>query len=46
MLATKNFGRKSLNDIKDKLKELGLSLGMKIEGFDPNKVILQQNEGE
>ncbi len=46
MLATKNFGRKSLNDIKDKLKELGLSLGMKIEGFDPNKVLLQQSEGE
>ena len=46
MLATKNFGRKSLNDIKDKLKELGLSLGMKIEGFDPNKVLLQKNEGE
>ena len=44
MLATKNFGRKSLNDIKDKLKELGLSLGMKIEGFDPNKVLLEEEK--
>ena len=35
MLKTKNFGRKSLNEIKDLLAEMGLSLGMKIEGFDP-----------
>ncbi|MFK7873163.1 MAG: DNA-directed RNA polymerase subunit alpha [Oligoflexales bacterium] len=35
MLKTKNFGRKSLNEIKDLLVEMGLSLGMKIEGFDP-----------
>ena len=34
MLKTKNFGRKSLNDIKDILSELGLGLGMKIDGFD------------
>lgn len=34
MLKTKNFGRKSLNEIKDILMEMGLSLGMKIEGFD------------
>jgi DNA-directed RNA polymerase subunit alpha len=36
MLKTKNFGRKSLNEIKDILLEMGLSLGMKIEGFDPS----------
>jgi DNA-directed RNA polymerase subunit alpha len=36
MLKTKNFGRKSLNEIKDILAEMGLSLGMKIEGFDPS----------
>lgn len=36
MLKTKNFGRKSLNEIKDILVEMGLSLGMKIEGFDPS----------
>ena len=38
MLKTKNFGRKSLNEIKDILSEMGLSLGMKIEGFDPNSL--------
>jgi len=35
MLKTKNFGRKSLNEIKEVLSEMGLSLGMKIEGFEP-----------
>ena len=35
MLKTKNFGRKSLNEIKDVLSEMGLSLGMKMEGFSP-----------
>ena len=33
MLKTKNFGRKSLNEIKEILSEMGLSLGMKLEGF-------------
>jgi len=36
MLKTKNFGRKSLNEIKDLLAEMGLSLGMSIE-FDKLK---------
>jgi DNA-directed RNA polymerase subunit alpha len=31
MLKTKNFGRKSLNEIKDTLASMGLSLGMSIE---------------
>ncbi len=31
MLETKNFGRKSLNEIKDILREKGLAFGMKIE---------------
>jgi DNA-directed RNA polymerase subunit alpha len=35
MLKTKNFGRKSLNEIKEVLAEMGLSLGMKMEGFSP-----------
>ena len=35
MLKTKNFGRKSLNEIKDILSEMGLSLGMKLDGFVP-----------
>lgn len=44
MLKTKNFGRKSLNEIKDILAEMGLSLGMKIDGFDPS--MLRQKESE
>ena len=32
MLKYRNFGKKSLNEIKDKLKEMGLGLGFK---FDP-----------
>lgn len=35
MLKTKNFGRKSLNEIKEVLNEMGLSLGMRLEGFVP-----------
>lgn len=35
MLKTKNFGRKSLNEIKDILKKYDLSLGMKLDGFTP-----------
>lgn len=31
MLKYRNFGKKSLNEIKDKLKELGMRLGMKDE---------------
>jgi DNA-directed RNA polymerase subunit alpha len=33
MLKTKNFGRKSLNEIKELLSEMGLSLGMRLESF-------------
>jgi DNA-directed RNA polymerase subunit alpha len=35
MLKTKNFGRKSLNEIKAILISMGLNLGMKIEGWPP-----------
>lgn len=35
MLKTKNFGRKSLNEIKEILVSMGLSLGMKIDGWPP-----------
>ena len=35
MLKTKNFGRKSLNEIKEILVGMGLSLGMKIDGWPP-----------
>ena len=33
MLKTKNFGRKSLNEIKEVLNEMGLFLGMTLDGF-------------
>ncbi len=35
MLKTKNFGRKSLKEIKDILAKMGLELGMKLEGWEP-----------
>lgn len=34
MLKTKNFGRKSLDEIKSVLLNMGLDFGMKVEGFD------------
>jgi DNA-directed RNA polymerase subunit alpha len=37
MLKTKNFGRKSLNEIKELLSELGLSLGMKLNNFPKSR---------
>ncbi len=47
MLKTKNFGRKSLNEIKEVLSEMGLSLGMKLEGFEaPREEIEDEEEGE
>jgi DNA-directed RNA polymerase subunit alpha len=38
MLKTRNFGKKSLNEIKAILSEMGLSLGMKLENFPPEPV--------
>jgi DNA-directed RNA polymerase subunit alpha len=35
MLKTKNFGRKSLNEIKEVLAQMGLRLGMKPEDLEP-----------
>ena len=35
MLKTKNFGRKSLKEIKEILAEMGLSLGMKLDNWPP-----------
>ncbi len=34
MLETKNFGRKSLNEIRDILRPMGLSLGMELEATE------------
>jgi DNA-directed RNA polymerase subunit alpha len=36
MLKTKNFGRKSLREIKEILATMGLQLGMTLEGWDPD----------
>ena len=44
MLKTKNFGRKSLNEIKEVLQEMGLSLGMKLEGFTPPEDDTEEGE--
>ena len=35
MLKTKNFGRKSLNEIRDVLQPMGLALGIKVPGWPP-----------
>ena len=37
MLKTKNFGRKSLNEIKDVLNDMGLHLGMSVENLPTRK---------
>ncbi len=47
MLKTQNFGRKSLNEIKDILAEMGLTLGMKLDSFpDPEYLKLIQKGTE
>jgi len=38
MLRTPNFGRKSLTEIKEVLENMGLSLGMKLEGWPPESM--------
>ena len=45
MLKTKNFGRKSLNVIKEILAEMGLSLGLKLENF-PSRAEIEQRRKE
>ncbi len=45
MLKTKNFGRKSLNEIKEVLGEMGLSLGMSMEGAEfPEEEVGEEGE--
>ncbi len=38
MLRTPNFGRKSLNEIKEVLSQMGLHLGMEIPGWPPENI--------
>lgn len=44
MLKTRNFGRKSLNEIKDILEVMGLSLGHKLSEEDAKQLALLQQE--
>jgi DNA-directed RNA polymerase subunit alpha len=45
MLKTKNFGRKSLNEIKALLSEMDLTLGMKFENWVPPHQRAEKDEG-
>jgi DNA-directed RNA polymerase subunit alpha len=38
MLKTPNFGRKSLNEIKDILSDMGLTLGLTIPDWPPENI--------
>lgn len=38
MLRTPNFGRKSLNEIKEVLSQMGLHLGMEVPGWPPENI--------
>ncbi len=47
MLKTPNFGRKSLNEIKDLLSQMGLHLGMQVDGWPPeniNEMVKKMND--
>jgi DNA-directed RNA polymerase subunit alpha len=44
MLKTKNFGRKSLNEIKETLQSMGLNLGMSIENLPVRKDLERMRE--
>ena len=48
MLKTKNFGRKSLKEIKEVLSNMNLHLGMKLDGWAPPRKVKEQpvQEGE
>jgi DNA-directed RNA polymerase subunit alpha len=46
MLKTKNFGRKSLNEIKEILAEMGLPLGMKVESWPPKELPVPSGKEE
>ncbi|MFU8804347.1 MAG: DNA-directed RNA polymerase subunit alpha [Bradymonadaceae bacterium] len=45
LLKTKNFGRKSLKEIKEILERLGLDLGQKVENWPPKELEKKTAEG-
>jgi DNA-directed RNA polymerase subunit alpha len=45
MLRTPNFGRKSLNEIKEVLEKMGLELGMQLDNWPPEGDVLEPLEG-
>ncbi|HKJ70285.1 MAG TPA: DNA-directed RNA polymerase subunit alpha [Gammaproteobacteria bacterium] len=46
LLKTPNFGKKSLNEIKEVLASMGLSLGMKLESWPPENLPEPEAAGE
>jgi DNA-directed RNA polymerase subunit alpha len=44
MLKTKNFGRKSLNEIKEMLSDMDLTLGMTLENFPAREELDARNK--
>lgn len=44
MLKTRNFGRKSLNEIKEILSEMGLRLGMNVDQYKEELSLLEQGQ--
>ncbi len=44
VLKIKNFGRKSLSEVKESMKAFGLSLGMNINESDIKKLVKNQEE--
>jgi DNA-directed RNA polymerase subunit alpha len=46
MLRTRNFGRKSLNEIKEILEDMGLHLGMKVDEEDLKQISQAQKKKE
>ncbi|MGV7220655.1 MAG: DNA-directed RNA polymerase subunit alpha [Nitrospinales bacterium] len=46
MLRTRNFGRKSLNEIKEILEEMGLSLGIKLDEEELKQISQAQKKRE
>ena len=46
MLRTKNFGRKSLNELKELLDAMGLTFGMDIRGWTPDEADAVPEDGQ